>query len=172
MAKQLSVGDEAPNFDLSTTEGAVLMLCDEVPRNFVVLYFFGEVSEVVSANLRALAGARKDLAAMRINVLGVAPLKMTELQALQAELELPFPLCRDDRDFSQAYGIEAGGEEEVAAPALVLVGRDQAVCWLANPLTDIGSALGEMKAIVASSSSSTVNYPKKVVNRLVDRWVN
>ena len=41
MAKQLSVGDEAPNFDLSTTEGAVLMLCDEVPRNFVVLYFFG-----------------------------------------------------------------------------------------------------------------------------------
>lgn len=172
MAKQLSVGDEAPNFDLSTTEGVVLMLRDEVPRNFVVLYFFAEVTEGVSRDLGALAEAKDDLAAMRINVLGVAPLKMPELQALQVELQLPFPLCRDDRGFSQAYGVEAGGEDEIAAPAVMLVGRDQAVCFLANPAADIGAALGEMKKIVGSAASSTVNYPKKVVNRLVDRWVN
>ena len=43
MAATLVVGDEAPNFDLTSTEDVVLMLCDEVPRMAVLLYFSGVV---------------------------------------------------------------------------------------------------------------------------------
>ena len=172
MARQLAVGDRAPNFDLSSTEGSVLMLCDEVPRNLVVLYFFAEAeSAAVRDDLAVLATAHGDLAAKRVNILGVAPFKMPVLSALQAELSLPFPLLRDDREFSRAYGIETP-EEGVASPALVLVGRDQSVRWIANPAGAVAAALAELQGAIDAKSSPTSNYPKSVINRLVDRWVN
>ena len=172
MAMTLTVGDEAPNFDLSSTEDVVLMLRDEVPRNFVILYFFGETSDQASTDLGALAAAREELAKRRINVLGVAPLKMPDLKTLQADLGLPFPLCRDDRNFSAAYGVGPAEEDQIPAPALVLVGRDQTVSWLANPAGDVSAAVAEICKLVDGAASTTENYPKKVVNRLVDRWVN
>ena len=169
MAKQLVVGDEAPNFDLSSTEGSLLMLCDEVPRNSVVLYFFADAeSEAVRDDLAALAAARSDLAGKRVNILGVATLKMPVLSALQAELALPFPLLVDDRKFSSAYGIETP-EEGTASPALVLVGRDQSVRWIANPVGAVATVLGELRGAIDVKSSPTSNYPKSVINRLVDR---
>ena len=171
MARSLTVGDEAPNFDLSSTEGSLLMLCDEVPRNLVVLYFFADAdSPAVREDLAALSAARDELARRRVNGLGVAPLKMPDLKALQTELSLAFPLLRDDRKFSLAYGIETP-EEGAAAPALVLVGRDQSVRWMANPVDSVASSLADLQAAV-DKSSPTSNYPKSVINRIVDRWVN
>ena len=172
MAKQLAVGDQAPNFDLSSTEGSLLMLCDEVPRNLVVLYFFADAeSPAVRHDLEALAAVRDALAEKGVNVLGIAPLKMPALAALQAEMALPFPLLRDDRNFSLAYGIEVP-EEGSASPALVLVGRDQSVRWIANPVESVAAAMNELKVAVGSKSSPTSNYPKSVINRIVDAWVN
>ena len=40
LERPLTVGDEAPDFDLSSTEDVVLMLKDEVPRTPVLLYLF------------------------------------------------------------------------------------------------------------------------------------
>ena len=172
MGRQLAVGDEAPNFDLSSTEGSLLMLCDEVPRNLVVLYFFADTeAPAVREDLVALKAARDDLASKRVNILGVASAKMPVLKALQADLGLPFPLLRDDRKFSESYGIEAP-EEGVAAPALVLVGRDQKVLWVANPAGGVERALGGLRGAIDPKTSSTSNYPGKVINRLVDRWVH
>jgi peroxiredoxin len=172
MATRLDVGDEAPNFDLSSTEGVLIMLCDEVPRNEVALYFFSDPeSERAKADLQALAAAKSDLASKRVNILGVAPAKMPVLEALQADLNLPFPLLRDDRDFSSAYGVEADEEDAQPEPALVLVSRTQSVLWLANPVASVEAALPELSKAV-DSGSPTSNYPKKVINRVVDRWVN
>jgi peroxiredoxin len=173
MAKELNVGDVAPNFDLSSTEGVLLMLCDEVPRNLVVLYFFSDpASDSARADLTALAAARDGFAAKRVNILGIAPVKLPELNALQAELGLPFPLLRDDRAFSAAYGVEPAGEETPGGSALVLVGRDQKVRWLRNSGGSVESQLGELTAAIDAKQSPTHNYPKSVINRLVDRWVN
>lgn len=169
MGRQLSVGDRAPDFDLSSTEGVVLMLRDEVPRNPVLLYLFSDAdSGETRRDLAALAAARGRLATARIGILGIAPVSMSELAALQTDLSLPFPLLRDDRGLSAAYGVEA---EASAAPALVLVGRDQSVLSIAAPVTDIEGALAELTAAVGKQSPTT-NYPKSVINRLVDRWVN
>ena len=171
MGRQLAVGDEAPDFDLSSTEGVVLMLRDEVPRNLVLLYFFSDTeSDTVRRDLAALAAARDDLASKRVHILGIAPVKMPQLTALQADLGLPFPLLRDDRSLSAGYGVDLSAES--GAPALVLVGRDQSVLAMANPAGDVKTALAELRSAVESESSPTSNYPKSVINRLVDRWVN
>ncbi len=173
MARRLNVGDEAPNFDLSSTEDVLLMLCDEVPRNMVALYFFADPeSERSRADLAALGGARDALAEKRVNILGIAPAKMPELKALQAELGLPFPLLRDDRGFSAAYGVESGDEKNAAEPTLVLVGRDQKVLWIASPAGSVDASLAELSKVAGADGSPTGNYPRKVINRVVDRWVN
>jgi peroxiredoxin len=172
MAHRLEVGDEAPNFDLSSTEGALLMLCDEVPRNMVALYFFADLeSERTRSDLAALGNVRDSLAAKRVNILGVSPAKMPGLEDLQSELGLSFPLLRDDRDFSSSYGVEKGEEDAAAEPALVLVSRTQSVLWIANPVQSVESALVDLTK-AADTGSPTSNYPKKVINRIVDRWVN
>ena len=173
MARELSVGDLAPNFDLSSTEGVLLMLCDEVPRNRVVLYFFADpASESARTDLAALAVARDGMTAKGVNIMGVSPAKLPELSAVQAELALPFPLLRDDRSFSAAYGVEPPDEDAVGESALVLVGRDQRVVWLRHVAGSVETLLGELTAAIDAKESPTRNYPKSVINRLVDRWVN
>jgi peroxiredoxin len=164
--RPLALGDEAPNFDLSSTAGAVLMLCDEVPRTAVLLYGFRTETARVRADLAALAGRREALARLRAKVLAFSSLPMAALEVLQAQLDLPFPLLRDDRGFADVYGLAA---EE---PALFVIDRRQRLMWLANPLTSLAPALPEIEALLAKLPTATAQYPKGIVNRLVDRRVN
>ena len=173
MTARVSINDEAPDFDLSSTEGALLMLRDEVPRTAVLLYFFDDPeSERVRRDLVTLAEHRPKLAKSEVKVLAVSAAQLPRLRELQAELRLPFPLLRDDRDFAAAYGVGAGTEGEESAPALYLVNRHRIVDWLANPLSSVSDVMGEIEAIIKRQSSPTTNYPKSVINRLVDRWLN
>ena len=54
---------------------------------------------------------------------------------------------------------------------MVLVARDQKVSWIAHPAPPAGDGLRAALSALPGASSS-VNYPRKVINRLVDRWVN
>lgn len=168
---RLAVGDEAPNFDLTSTEDVVLMLRDEVPRTAVLLYFFAVADDRGRGELSALAAAARGLARRRTRILGVTPLKPEEAKELQRELALSFPLLSDDRDFARHYGVAAAGDEP-APPALFLVDRELRVVWLANPLEDVGAALGEVEKAAAELPAPTANLPRSVVNRVVNWWVN
>lgn len=169
---RLAEGDYAPDFDLSSTEDALLMLRDEVPRSSVLLYFFADPAvDRARADLSALAARRDDFARLGLKVMGVSPAKMDDLKAAQRELDLPFPLLTDDRDFSRSYGVEAG-EGETPDPALVLVDRERKVRWIANPAPEVDQAAGGISGLLKSQPSSTANYPRSVINRLVDFWVN
>jgi len=104
----VSIGDEAPNFDLSSTEDVLLMLRDEVIRTTQLLYFFADAgSDQVRRDLDALSRGLDDLAPLTCRVLAVSPLPLDALKALQAERKLLFPLLHDDRNFSAAYGVAA-----------------------------------------------------------------
>ena len=173
MTERISIGDEAPNFDLSSTEGVLLMLRDEVPRTSVLVYFFGDPpADEARRDLAELAGHTPTLAAGAVKVFGVSPSKMPVLQSLQADLGLPFPLLRDDRGFSEAYGVGPSTEEQPSSPVLCLVDRRQRVAWMANPAGSVRDALVQIEAMLKEQDSPTSNYPKSVINRLVDRWVN
>ena len=174
MAPTLSIGDEAPNFDLTSTEDAVIMLRDEVPRSAVLLYLFHDpADDAVRADLEALAGAARRLKSLPLSVLGISPAKLDGLKAVQRELKLPFPLLVDDRGFSAHYGVEPRGEDEAPpAPAFVVVDRQQTVRWVANPAGAVNEALGRLESDLKKLPSTTSNYPRKVINSLVDRWVN
>lgn len=167
------VGDEAPNFDLSSTEDVVIMLRDEVPRTAVLLYLFADgADEATRVELAALAEAAGRLAELPVTILGISPAKLDTLRKAQHELKLPFPLLHDDRGFSAHYGVEVPAEGEVAAPALVVVDRQQRIMWIANPAGSVKDALAHLESDLAKLPSSTSNYPRAVINRIVDRWVN
>lgn len=171
MPGALQIGDEAPNFDLASTEDAVLMLRDEVPRTPVLLFFFGEVeAETTKADLAALRESSGELAELGVKVMGVSAAKLEELKAVQRELGLGFPLLNDDRNLSAAYGVEAGDGSDSSAAVLVLVGRNQKVLWIGR--APVAADVIRSAAATAQKVSSTVNYPRKVINRFVDRWVN
>jgi peroxiredoxin len=163
----ISIGDEAPNFDLSSTENALLMLRDEVSRTAVVVYFFADpADERAQRDLDALNRHLDRLARSTARVLAVSPAKLDDLKKLQAERKLLFPLLHDDRGFSASYGVEP------AAPALVVVSRRQRVLWQANPVASAAEALVQVEKILDEQPSPTKSYPKSVINKLVDRIVN
>jgi peroxiredoxin len=172
VADKLSPGAEAPNFDLSSTEDVVLMLRDEVPRMAALLYFFGDpTNEGARRHLVTLAESQHDLAGNRAVILGISRTKLPALKQAQHELNVRFPLLYDDRDFTASYGVEAPEEGE-PAPALFLVDRDQKIAWMANPLSSMESALKEVTAALQRQPAPTYHYPAKVVNRVVNWWVN
>ena len=169
----LSIGDKAPNFDLASTEDAVLMLRDEVVRTALVLYFCaGPDDDRVRRDLDALNQHLPALARLRARVLVVSTAKLDELKKVQAERKLLFPLLFDDRNFSAAYGVKAAEEGKLSAPALVVVDRRQEVRWLANPVASVDGALPQVQKLLKDLPSPTKGYPKKVINRWVDGWVN
>jgi peroxiredoxin len=169
----ISIGDEAPNFDLTSTEDALLMLRDEVSQNAVLLYFFADpASERARRDLDALNGGLAGLARHRARVLAVSPAKLDDLKRLQVERKLLFPLLHDDRGFSARYGVAAPEEGKAPEPAMVLVSRKQKVLWTANPVVAVADALAQVTKLLAALPSPTASYPRKVINRIVDRWVN
>ena len=148
------------------------MLCDEIPRMVVLLYFFGApTSDRSRRDLQLLASSQDDLAGNRAVIMGVSRTKLPGLKETQRELNLRFPLLYDDRDFSAAYGIETP-EEGDPEPAIYLIDRDQKVIWMANPLTSLETALQEVTAVLQDQPAPTYHYPGKVVNRVVNWWVN
>ena len=169
---QLAPGDAAPNFDLTSTEDVVLMLRDEVSRTAVLLYFFDAADEGCRDALAALAAADSRLGRHRARIFGVASAQPDALKELQRQLALPFPLLSDDRGFSAYYGVEAAGEGERPRPALFLVDRRESVAWMANPAPAMEEALGAVEKVLAELPGPTSNYPKSVVNRVVNWWVN
>ncbi|HEY7216409.1 MAG TPA: redoxin domain-containing protein [Thermoanaerobaculia bacterium] len=169
MPGTVSIGDTAPNFDLSSTEDAVLMLKDEVVRTAVVVYFFADLgSDRVRRDLDALNRGLDALAKLNARVLAVSPAKLDELKKLQAERKLLFPLLHDDRNFSASYGVVPGAPEKPADPALAVVGRRQDVKWLANPVASAEDALPQVEKLLKDLPSPTRSYPKSVINRSVE----
>ncbi len=165
----LVVGQRAPNFDLGSTSGCVLMLRDELARTPVLLYVFATGAPARS-DLQALGAAWPQLQAKKVRVLGLAPAPLAELEGVRRELDLPFPLLADDRGFHRHYGLSVTAGE-AARPALFLIDRNQAVTAAWCPLTKIDTALATVLAGGGVRTSPLASYPRRVLNRWVERWV-
>ena len=173
MTRALAVGDEAPNFDLTSTEDVLLMLRDECVRTSLVLYFFeGTDGEQVRDDLLALARRWDDLNELNARVLGVSRASLSDLKDLQKDLHLPFPLLHDDRGFAAIYGLAEATDEVKPQPALAAVDRYQVLLSLATLDGSAEAAMPEVMKLLKALPSQTASLPRKVVNWWVDRWVN
>jgi peroxiredoxin len=176
MPGPISIGDEAPNFDLSSTEECLLMLKDEVVRTALVLYFFADpASERVLRDLDTLNAQLAGLVKLQVRVLAVSPVPLDDLKKLQRERKLLFPLLHDDRNFAAAYGIAASAEGEEGqpyAPAMVVVDRRQRVRLYSSPVASVADSFSQVESALKAMPSPTKSYPKSVINSLIDRWVN
>lgn len=166
------IGSIAPNFDLTSTEGVVLMLRDEVVRTALVLYFFAAANERELRDLEDLNARVEPLRRQTARVLAVSPLPLETLGKLQREGKLRFPLLHDDRGFSASYGIAPSGEGQPAAPALAVVDRRQALRYLERSFAGVQAVLAGAEAALKALPSPTQDYPKGVVNRWIDYRVN
>jgi peroxiredoxin len=167
------VGDEAPDFDLASTEDVVLMLKDEVPRTPVLLYLFSGPADLQArTDLGELERRLSVIVELRAKPLGMSPAPLAELKKLQADLRLHYPLLHDDRGFAKPYGLEAPAEGQSSPPALYLVGRDRRILWLERPVISLATSLGAIEKLLAGGSSSADGYPRRVINRWIDRWVH
>lgn len=164
----LAPGDDAPNFDLTSTEDVVLMLEDEVARTAIVLYVCPEVAgERTRRDLLALAAGSPEFAVANARVLVVSPATLEALKAAQRELDLPFPLLHDDRGFAARYGVAEAATEA----ALLLVDRGRRVAWTASSGT-VEEALPVLRGILARQPRSSAGLPRSIVNRWIDHLVN
>lgn len=173
MPGPISIGDEAPNFDLSSTEECLLMLKDEVVRTALVLYFFADpASDRVLRDLDTLNAHLASLVKLQVRVLAVSPVPLDDLKKLQRERKFLFPLLHDYRNFSAAYGIAPSEEGQPYAPAMVVVDRRQRVRLYSNPVASVEESFGQVQSALKAMPSPTKSYPKSVINSLIDRWVN
>ncbi len=173
LERPLAVGDEAPDFDLSSTEDVLLMLKDEVPRTPVLLYLFSGPGDLQArTDLGELERRHPALSEMRAKVLGLSPAPLAELKKLQTDLRLHYPLLHDDRGFAKSYGLEASAEGQSAPPAVYLVGRNRRILWLERPVISLAASLGGVEKLLGGQSSSADGYPRRVINRWIDRWVH
>ena len=165
------IGETAPNFDLSSTEGVLLMLRDECVHTALVLYLFPAIDDRAQRDLADLARVQKALAYLRTQLFGLSKAPLKQLQSLQRELGLVFPLLHDDRAFLAAYGVNAQAEGPASEPALYMVDSTETVIWKANPIASVEAALPDLLAKAKKLPSASAGYPKKVINRVVDWWV-
>ncbi len=122
----------------------------------------------------ALARRRDALAAADTRILGVSRAALPRLKELQKELHLPFPLLNDDRGFATVYGLEEASEEQegVPKPVLATVDRYQRLILWQPAVESVDAAMPDVMAAVEALPSPTASLPRKIVNRIVDRWVN
>ena len=50
--------------------------------------------------------------------------------------------------------------------------RDQKIVWMANPVGGMDEAVKQVEASLQGQPAQTYHYPTKVVNRVVNWWVN
>ncbi|QQR74940.1 MAG: redoxin domain-containing protein [Holophagales bacterium] len=168
----LNIGEEALNFDLTSSEDVLIMLRDEVARTPVVLYVFRDAADPgVIDDLVALGAAVGELGRRRAKVLAVAKQPLAGLKQLQVERKLLFPLLHDDRDFCTAYGVPAPEEGSTSRPALLLVGRDQRVRWQAGAGVRAAAVLPELFKQLEAENPPSATYPRRVINRFIGRGV-
>lgn len=107
--KEVKAGDDAPNFQLKTTEGKKVSLADYKGKG-VVLNFWGTWCEPCRREMPALNTAAKTYKAKNIEVLTIhlrdTPQQIDQFfNGLNTEVNLPV-LIDKDGEVSKAYGID------------------------------------------------------------------
>ena len=106
----LKVGDTAPAFDLTASDGRRLVLSELRGQKNVVIYFYPrDFTAVCTAEACGFRDQYPDLSKKDTEVIGVSGDGGDSHTRFASELKLPFPLVSDpDKSLAKAYGCQDG----------------------------------------------------------------
>lgn len=102
----LSVGDKAPDFDVTSSSGKHLALSELKGKKNVVLYFYpGDFTPICTKESCGFRDAYQDLASSDTEVIGVSVDSNESHEKFAKEHKLDFPLVSDaEKALAKAYG--------------------------------------------------------------------
>lgn len=107
MAK-VDVGDAAPDFELSGTDGRTFKLSDRHGHNVVLAFYPGDATTVCTAQFCSYRDKADKLAELDAEVVGISPQSVDSHERWTEEQELNVPLLADeDLAVSKSYGVTA-----------------------------------------------------------------
>jgi thioredoxin-dependent peroxiredoxin len=106
MAKELSVGDKAPGFELPGDDGAPLRLADLKGRPVALYFYPQDDTETCTAEAIAFNALRHEFEAAGARIIGVSPDSVASHQRFRTKYRLGFPLAADESRLAiEAYGV-------------------------------------------------------------------
>lgn len=111
MADRLTVGEDAPNFSLSSGNGGTTRLADYRGRHTVVYFYPAAATPGCTKEACDFRDSLESLRACGYDVLGISPDSVEKLAKFTAAQDLNFPLLSDaDHAVAEQYG--AWGEKK------------------------------------------------------------
>jgi len=103
----LSVGDQAPDFELDGTEGR-FRLSDHRGERVVLLFYPGDFTPVCTKQFCSYAERAEDMSALGATVVGISAQDLDSHMKFVNENGIPVPLLADpDKKVAKAYGASA-----------------------------------------------------------------
>jgi peroxiredoxin Q/BCP len=123
----LSVGDQAPDFELDGTEGR-FRLSDHRGERVVLLFYPGDFTPVCTKQFCSYAERAEDMSALGATVVGISAQDLDSHMKFVNENGIPVPLLADpDKKVAKAYG--ASAPVVGTRRAVIIVGEDGNVAY-------------------------------------------
>ena len=103
----LSVGDQAPDFELDGTEGR-FRLSDHRGERVVLLFYPGDFTPVCTKQFCSYAERAEDMSSLDATVVGISDQDLDSHSKFVDENGIPVPLLSDaDKEVAKSYGASA-----------------------------------------------------------------
>jgi peroxiredoxin Q/BCP len=155
----LKVGEEAPDFDATSSDGRQLKLADFRGKKNVVLYFYPKDGTMVcTAEACGFRDMYEDLVAGDTEVIGVSTDSDRSHKDFSSRYQVPFPLIADtDRSLATKYGA-TGGFRELIGGGLkritYVIDKNGKIAGVFDSAIRAGQHLGGVKDAIAKLRSA------------------
>lgn len=141
MKEPLSVGSQAPDFELPATGGTRVRLSEVLKNGPVLLLFYPlDWSPVCTREMCGMRDGFREFQNVGIKVLGISVDSIFSHEAFAEKYAIPFPLISDfNREVCTKYGVihdEVLGLRGIAKRAVFIIGQDGRIFyrWVSEDL--------------------------------------
>jgi peroxiredoxin Q/BCP len=151
-AMSLKIGDEAPSFDVTASDGRRLRLEEYRGKKVVVLYFYPkDNTRVCTAEACGFRDMYEDLAASDVEIIGVSIDSDASHRGFAEKHRLPFPLVADpDKALARRYGATGGlvGLVGLTKRVTFVIDKNGRVAGIFDSMRDAGAHLDGVRTTV------------------------